>query len=101
MKIKKNDKVIVIAGKDKGKTGVIEKVIKSENRVVISGVNVRKVHKKPTRSGQKGQIVEVSMSINSSNVMLVDPKNGKPTRVGLKKVDGKKVRFSKKSSEII
>lgn len=101
MKIKKNDKVIVIAGKDKGKTGVVEKVIKSENRVVISGVNVRKVHKKPTRSGQKGQIVEVSMSINSSNVMLVDPKNGKPTRVGLKKVDGKKVRFSKKSSEII
>ncbi len=101
MKIKKNDKVIVIAGKDKGKTGVVEKVIKSENRVVISGVNVRKVHKKPTRSGQKGQIVEVSMSINSSNVMLVDPKNGKPTRVGLKKVDGKKVRFSKRSSEII
>jgi large subunit ribosomal protein L24 len=101
MKIKKNDKVIVIAGKDKGKTGVVEKVMKSENRVVISGVNVRKVHKKPTRSGQKGQIVEVSMAINSSNVMLVDPKNGKPTRVGLKKVDGKKVRFSKKSSEII
>ncbi len=100
MKIRKNDKVIVISGKDKGKSGSVEKVLKSENRVVVSGVNIKKVHKRPTRSDQKGQIIEKSLPLNISNVMLLD-KNGKRTRVGFKKNDGKKVRVSKKTGNII
>lgn len=100
MKIKKNDKVIVISGKDKGKTGSVESVFKKESKIIVSGINLRKVHKRATRSDQKGQIVDKTMPIHVSNVMIVD-KNGKQTRVGLKKVDGKKVRIAKKSGNVI
>ena len=101
MKIKKEDNVIVITGKDKGKTGKVVKAFPKDGKVVISGVNVQKVHKRPTKSGQKGQIIDKSMPINVSNVMIADPKTGKPSRIGRKEVDGKNIRFSKKSGMTI
>ena len=97
MKIIKGDKVIVIAGKDKGKTGDIQKVLPRTNRVVVEGVNLRKKHKKPTQNNPEGSIVEIYAPIDASNVMLVDPKTKKPTRIGHKIVKGKKVRVAKAS----
>jgi large subunit ribosomal protein L24 len=101
MNLVKGDKVIVIAGRDKGKTGVIQKVIPESNRVVVENVNVRKKHKKPTQANPEGSIVEVYAPIDASNVMLEDPKTKKPTRVGHKEVKGKKVRFAKKSGHVL
>ena len=101
MNLKTGDKVIVIAGRDKGKTGVIQKVIPELNRVVVEGVNVRKKHQKPTQANPEGSIVEVYAPIDASNVMLVDPKTKKPTRIGHKIVKGKKVRFAKKSGTVL
>jgi len=98
MKIKKGDKVQIMAGKDKGKSGVIERVLREENQVVIDGLNVKKRHRRGRKSGEKGQILEISMPIDVSNVMLIDPKTKKPTRIGYKiGKDGKKVRIAKKS----
>ena len=101
MNLKKGDKVIVIAGRDKGKTGVIQKVIPELNRVVVEGVNVRKKHQKPTQANPEGSIVEVYAPIDASNVMLEDPKTKKPTRIGHKIVKGKKVRVAKKSGTVL
>lgn len=101
MKIKKNDTVIVVAGKDKGTTGKVVKVLPRENRAVIEGVNVVKKHTKPRQSGEKGQIIEKSLPINISNVMLLDPKDSKPTRVGFQIKDGKKVRIAKRSGQVL
>jgi large subunit ribosomal protein L24 len=101
MRIKKNDKVIVITGKDKGKTGEIVKVFPSVNKVLVSGVNIKKVHIRARRSGEKGQIAEKSMPIDASNVMLVDSKTGKRTRIGSKMVDGKRTRIANKSQNVI
>ena len=101
MKLKVGDKVVVISGKDKGKEGKIVKTLKNENRVVVEGVNVVKKHIKP--NGQTaGSIVEVESSIDASNVMIVDPKTGKATRIG-HTIDkkGKKVRVAKKSNSTI
>ena len=97
MNLIKGDKVIVIAGKDKGKTGTIQKVDPKTNRVVVEGVNLRKKHKKPTQASPEGSIVEIYAPIDASNVMLVDPKTKKPTRIGHKVVKGKKVRVALKS----
>ena len=97
MDLRKGDKVIVIAGKDKGKTGEIQKVDPKSNRVVVEGVNLRKKHKKPTQNNPEGSIVEIYAPIDASNVMIVDPKTKKPTRIGHKIVKGKKVRVAKKS----
>lgn len=97
MKFVKGDKVIVIAGNDKGKTGTIQKVIPSSNRVVVENVNVRKKHRKPTQANPEGSINEIYAPIDASNVMLVDPKTKKPTRIGHKEVKGKKVRYAKAS----
>ena len=97
MNLKKGDKVIVIAGADKGKTGTIQKVIPESNRVVVENVNVRKKHQKPTQANPEGSIVEIYAPIDASNVMLVDPKTKKPTRIGHKVVKGKKVRVALKS----
>lgn len=97
MKIKKDDSVIVISGKDKGKTGKIMKAIPSEQKVIVSGVNIRKVHEKARKQGQKGQVIEKSLPIHVSNVMIVDPKTNKRTRIGKKEVGGKNVRVAKKS----
>ena len=98
MKIQKGDKVQVMAGKDKGKSGVVERTIREENKVVIDGVNVKKRHKKGATKGEQGQILEIAMPIDVSNVMLIDPKTKKPTRIGYEVgKDGKKVRVAKKS----
>ena len=101
MYLKKGDKVIVIAGRDKGKTGTIQKVIPESNRVVVENVNVRKKHQKPTQANPEGSIVEVYAPIDASNVMLEDPKTKKPTRIGHKEVKGKKVRYAKKSGTVL
>jgi len=99
MNLVKGDTVIVIAGRDKGKTGVIQKVIPESNRVVVENVNLRKKHKKPTQNNPEGSIVEIYAPIDASNVMLVDPKNNKKrTRIGHAEVKGKKVRVAKKSN---
>jgi len=97
MKIKKGDKVIVIAGADKGKTGTVQKVNTVTNRVVVEGVNVRKKHRKPKQNNPEGSIVEIYAPIDASNVALVDPKTKKATRVGYDVVKGKKVRVTKAS----
>lgn len=101
MKIKKNDNVIVIAGKDKGKSGKVIKAMPSEGKVVVESVNIKKKHMRPRKSGQKGQIVEIAAPIHVSNVMIKDPKTGKPSKIGTKIVGDKKVRISKKSGEEI
>ena len=79
MKIKRDDNVIVISGKDKGKTGKVVKAIPKEDRVIIAGVNIRKVHERPSKNNKKGQIVDKAMPIHVSNVALVGA-NGKATR---------------------
>ena len=101
LKIRKGDKVVVIAGKDKGKQGEVVRVLPSENRVVVQGLNVVRRHTRQTAS-QEGGIVAKEMPIQISNLALRDPKDGKPTRVGYKFLaDGKKVRFAKRSGEVI
>lgn len=97
MYLKKGDKVIVIAGKDKGKTGEVQKVDPKSNRVVVEGVNLRKKNKKPTQNNPEGSQIEIYAPIDASNVMIVDPKTKKPTRIGHKVVKGKKVRIAKAS----
>jgi large subunit ribosomal protein L24 len=96
MNIKKDDKVIVLTGVNKGQTGKILKVLRDENKVVIEGINVRKKHQKPVR-GHEGKIVEINAPLNASNVALIDTKTGKPTRIGFEMKDGKKVRISRRS----
>ena len=81
MKLKKDDKVIVITGKDKGKTGTIARVLPREGKVLVTGINLVKVHVRARRGGEKGQVVEKNLPIQASNVLLVDPKTGKGTRV--------------------
>ncbi|MFV0431801.1 MAG: 50S ribosomal protein L24 [Alphaproteobacteria bacterium] len=98
--IKKGDQVIVIAGKDKGKTGEVLKVIKKENRAIVQGVRVATMHKKPSMN-DAGGIVNKELAIDLSNIAILDPKENKPTRVGVKEVKGKKVRFAKRSGEVI
>ncbi|OZS78543.1 50S ribosomal protein L24 [Tetzosporium hominis] len=101
MHVKKGDKVMVISGKDKGKTGVILSAFPKKDRVLVEGVNIVKKHTKPNQANPQGGIVEQEAAIHVSNVMLIDPKTGEPTRVGYKGEDGKKVRVAKKSGEII
>ncbi len=103
LKIKKGDRVVVIAGayKDKERVREVLEVLPHENRAVVDQVNIAKKHQKPTQTNPTGSIVEKAMPIHISNLMLVDPKTGEPTRVGRKEVDGKLVRYSKKSGEII
>lgn len=101
MKIKKGDKVVVIKGKDKGTVGAVAESFPRLSKVVIEGVNVKKVHKKGQGEENKGQVIEKSFPIDASNVMLVDPKTNKPTRIGYKTEKGKKVRIAKKSGVTI
>ncbi|MEK7069338.1 MAG: 50S ribosomal protein L24 [Patescibacteria group bacterium] len=101
MKLKKGDNIIVIAGKEKGKTGKIVRVLVSKNRVIIEGLNTVKKHQRPRKTNEKGSMISVAMPIHASNVMLVDPKTGKPTRVGKKKVGDKMVRIARKSNQEI
>lgn len=100
MKLKKGDKIIVITGKDKGKESIVEVVYNEKNKVLAKDINIATKHVKPSKN-DKGGIIKVARPINASNVMFLDPKENKPSRIGYKIVDGKKVRFSKKSGEII
>jgi large subunit ribosomal protein L24 len=102
MKIKKNDNVIVIAGKDKGKTGIVKQVMPKDNRVVVVGVNRVTRHTKPSQTDPQGGRKLIEAPIHVSNVALVDPKDNKPTRVGFKvEKDGSKARIAKRSGEVI
>jgi len=100
-KLKKGDKVVVIAGKDKGKRGEITSVLPADGRATVQGVNLVKKHNRPTQASAGG-IETKEAAIQLSNLMIEDPKDGSPTRVGFKTLDdGKKVRFAKKSGEVI
>ena len=99
-KLKTGDKVVVVAGSNKGKEGKITKIL--DTKVIVEGVNIVKKHLKPRNNNGTGEIVEVEAPINASNVMLVDPKTKKPTKVKMDKDSkGKKIRISKKSKEKI
>ena len=100
--IKKNDTVVVLAGEDKGKTGKVLKVLVEKNRALVEGVNMVSKSTKPSAKNPQGGIVKQEAPIHISNLSLVDPKSGKPTRVSIKVAeDGKKVRIAKKSGEEI
>jgi large subunit ribosomal protein L24 len=100
-KLKKDDQVVVITGKDKGKRGAIQRVL-DDNRVVVTGVNIVKKHTKANpQLGVQGGIVEREASIEMSNVAIYNPKTNKPDRVGFKEQDGKKVRVYKSSGDVI
>ncbi len=100
LKIKKGDEVIVIAGRDKGAKGEVLKVFTDKRRVLVRGVNLVTKHQKPTQISPGG-IKKVESSIHVSNVAIVDPKDGSPSRVGYEIKDGKKIRIAKKSGEVI
>lgn len=97
MKLKKGDTVVVVSGKDKGKTGTILTVFPDTNQVVVDGIAMVKRHMRRTGAKQSGQIVERPRAIDASNVMFMDPKEKKGTRIGRKAEDGKIVRVAKKS----
>jgi large subunit ribosomal protein L24 len=100
-KIKKGDSVVVLTGRDKGKRGEVIEVRPKENRALVRGVNVVRRHQRQTAS-QEGGIISKEAAIQISNLALEDPKDGKPTRVGFRVLeDGKKVRFAKRSGEVI
>lgn len=100
MHVKKDDMVMVIAGKDKGKTGRVLACFPKKNRVLVEGVNLVKKHQKPNQAHPQGGIITKEAPIHVSNVMPLDPKTGKPTRVGYKILEnGKKVRIAKRSGE--
>jgi large subunit ribosomal protein L24 len=99
-KIKKGDKVIVLAGKDRGAEGEVVRVMPQDDRLVVRGVNLIKKHQRQTQTDQGG-IISREASIHISNVALKDPSTGKATRVGFKVEDGKKVRIAKLSGEVI
>jgi len=100
MKIKKSDKVLIISGKDRGKTGTVEKFVRKENKVVISGINMIKKHLKPTQKQPKGGIVDQASPIDISNIKLICKKCQKPTRVGYRKSKKNKKRICRKCGEI-
>ncbi|RID83411.1 50S ribosomal protein L24 [Peribacillus asahii] len=101
MHVKKGDKVVVISGKDKGKQGTILAAYPKKNRVLVEGVNIVKKHSKPSQANPQGGIISQEAAIHVSNVMPLDPKSGKPTRVGYKIENGKKVRVAKISGETL
>lgn len=101
MKIRANDEVIVIRGAYKGTKGKVSQALPKENKVIVEGVNERKKHIKPDASNPEGRIITIYAPISVSSVALVDPKTGKPTKVGYRIEDGKKVRVAKKSGEVI
>ena len=100
MKIKKGDTVLVITGKDKGKTGEVIAAFPKENRVVVAGVNIQTKHMK-AKMDQPAQIIKVEGPIDASNVMYYSKKDNAPTRIGYTVVDGKKKRVSKKTGKVI
>lgn len=99
MHVKKGDKVTVLSGKDRGKQGTILEAFPKKERVLVEGVNMVKIHAKPSQENPQGGILNIEAPIHASNVMPIDPKTGEPTRVGYEVKDGKKVRIAKKSGE--
>ena len=100
-KIKKGDNVVVLTGKDKGRTGEVTKAMPKDGKVVVSGVNVAVRHKKPSQTDPQGGLQRSEAPLHISKVALADPKDGKPTRVRFEERDGKKVRVAVKSGEVI
>ena len=101
-RIRKGDRVLVIAGADKGKRGDVLRVMPKEDRAVVQGVRMAKHHRKPTGLGQPGGIIEQEAAIHLSNLMLLDPKNDQPTRVSFRVLeDGRKVRVARKTGQVI
>ena len=98
--IRKGDRVMVIAGNYKGEKGEVLEIFPDRNRAIVENINMVKKHQKPTQDNPGG-ITEIPAPIHLSNLMLLDPKTGEPTRVGRKHVDGKSVRYAKKSGEIL
>lgn len=101
MKIKKDDNVVITTGKDRGKSGKVLQVLPQEGKVVVQSLNMRKMHARPKKQGEKGQIVSKESPVNISNVMLVCPKCGKPARVGFSVAKGVKARMCKKCNATI
>ena len=101
MKIKKDDNIIVLTGKYKGKKGKVLKAIPEIEKVIVEGVNLVKRHQKARKEGEKGGVIEIASPIHVSNVALIDPKDNKATRVGYKIDGGKKTRISKRSGQKI
>ncbi|MDO1603123.1 50S ribosomal protein L24 [Lactiplantibacillus plantarum] len=99
MLIKTGDKVRVISGKDRGQEGTVKKVISAKNRIVVEGVNKIKKHQQPTNVNPQGGIVDIEAPIDASNVMYLDPSTNEPTRLGVRREDGKRVRYAKKSGK--
>ncbi len=100
-KVKKGDRVVVLTGRDKGRTGEVVQVMPTEERALVRGVNLVKRHQRQTTT-QEGGIIQKEAPIHLSNLALADPKDGKPTRVGFKTLeDGRKVRFAKRSGDLI
>ena len=101
-KIKKGDKVVILSGKDKGKSGEVTKSLPQESKVVVGGINMMTRHKKPSQANPQGGLERIEAPLHVSKVAIVDPKTGKPTRVGFKVLaDGRKVRVAKRSGEQI
>lgn len=101
LKIRRGDNVIVVSGKEKGKRGEVERVIPKENRVVVSGINIRTRHARPSQNNQEG-LYTFEAPMHVSNVMVADPDSGEPTRVGYRFTDsGQKIRVAKKSGKDI
>lgn len=101
MKIKKGDTVKVIAGDSKGKTGKVLQVLAKQNRVIVEGVNIVSRHQRPSNAYPDGGIIKKEAPIHISNVQLVDPETNETTRIGYKFVDGKKVRYAKKTGNVL
>jgi large subunit ribosomal protein L24 len=95
-KIRKGDKVVVLAGRDKGRTGEVVEVNPAAERALVRGVNVVKRHQRPT-GAQQGGIISKELPVHLSNLAIADPKDGRPTRIGFKIVDGRKVRIAKRT----
>lgn len=100
-KIKKGDNVVILAGKDKGKTGEVTKVLPKEGKVFVAGMNIATRHRKPSQENPQGGIDKFEAAMAISNVAVADPKDGKATRVRFEEKDGKKVRIAVKSGEMI
>jgi large subunit ribosomal protein L24 len=100
-KIKKGDNVVVLSGKDKGRTGTVSQVLPKDGKVVVDGINVMARHRKPSQTNPQGGIDRVPAPMAISKVAVADPKDGKPTRVRFEERDGKKVRVAVKSGETI
>lgn len=101
-RLRKDDEVQIMTGADKGRRGKVLKVLRDENRAIVQGANLVKRHQKPRGMGQPGGIIEREASIHISNLMVIDPKTDKPSRVGFRHLDdGRKVRFAKSSNQVL